>query len=358
MRDTERREELLAAEIAADWLQRLRNGGPAVRAEFARWLRESPRHIRDILLATASEHVLGHMKDYCRIDVGALKEQCRIEASFSVPHLMTETPAPPVRSSLFERSRWTLAAVAILVVVAAVSFIGIPALSIDTISTGPGEWRIARLADGSTLHLGPRTRVSVDITDRERTLHFARGELMVYVTKDVSRPFLVHTDAVTARALGTAFAVQRTDPTHVSVTVSEGVVGVTSKTRGITLIAGEQVRVTPEQTPLRAEAVDIARELAWVQGKLYLNHTVAEAIREMNLRSRRQVRLLDPTISERRIVGLFDAADPMAFAKKLERTLPVSIVDNGRGPLLLVARHCPDAAACSSSAVSSLSGDI
>jgi transmembrane sensor len=337
MRHTERREELLAAEIAADWLQRLKTGGPHEHAEFARWLRESPRNIREMLLASAYQHALSHMKHHVRVYIDALREQCRLEARLTIPHPLTGTrPATEIRTTVFPRPRWRLAAAA-LVLAAFIAVIAIPALSVQTISTGPGEWHIARLEDGSILHLGPRTRVSVDLNDRERALRLTRGEVMVYVAKDAARPFLVHTNLVTARAVGTAFAVQRRDPSLVSITVSEGVVGVTCATpdKAAVLKAGEQVRVTTGESSLHPVAVNLEHALAWVQGKLHVDETVAEAIREMNLRSRTQIRLLDPAAGHRHITGVFDAADALVFARTLERTLHVSLVDNGRGTLLL-----------------------
>lgn len=364
MRDTERREELLVAEIAADWLQRLKDGGPDVHAAFGHWLRESPRHIREILLATAYQHALRHMKDHRRVDLDALREQHRLEARLSIPEWPIDAQATSNRqaksgtastltaawSSLFARVRWKLAAAAICLVIASLTVVAIGIKSDHTISTGPGEWHVARLADGTVLHAGPRTRASVDISDRERVVRLDRGEVMVNVAKDPSRPFFVQTPTVSARAVGTAFAVQRMDPSHVSITVREGVVGVrrntarntnavvvhSSSNEAVVLKAGQKVEVASDAAPLRAQTVDVERELAWVQGKLYLERTVAEAIHEMNLRNRTQIRLSDPALNQRRITGVVDAADPVAFAKMLGLALPVSIVEDEAGTLLLI----------------------
>lgn len=368
MSDTERREELLAAELAADWLRRLKNGGPDVQAAFGRWLRESPRHVREILLATAYQHALRHMKNHHCVDVDTLKARCDPTLS-DMAASKIETRANSVARRIVvvakqtayrwgmlpERGRLKLAAVVAFLAIASLMAIAIEAVSGRTISTGPGEWQTARLADGTIVHAGPRTRLSVDMTDRERVLRLAHGEVMVYVTKDHARPFFVRTDLATARAIGTAFAVQRTDPNRVSITVKEGLVGVVREPRetrtaptlaaggSIVLKAGERTQVTPDGAPLRAQHVDVERELAWVGGKLVFNGTVAEVIRELNLRNRIQIELLEPAIGERRMVGVFDAADPMAFAKTLEAQLRISIVDDKRGTLML-ASHRKDGA--------------
>lgn len=362
MSDTERREELLAAELAADWLRRLKNDAPDVQAAFGRWLRESPRHVREILLATAYQQALRHMKDHHRVDVDTLKARCDPQLS-DIAASKIETKANSVArrmvvvakqtahrwNMLPERGRLKLAAVVAFLAITSLMAIAIQAVTGRTISTGPGEWQTATLADGTIVHAGPRTRLSVNITDRERVLRLAHGEVMVHVTRDHARPFFVRTDIATARAVGTAFAVQRTDPNRVSVTVKEGLVDVVRAPReirtaptlsageSILLKAGERTQVTPDGAPLRAQHVDVERELAWVGGKLVFNGTVAEAIRELNLRNRIQIELLEPAIGERRMVGVFDAADPMAFAKTLEAQLRISIVDDKRGTLLLAA---------------------
>src|SRR5688500_1679867 len=56
MKHTERMEDLEVAARAAEWRQRLEQGGPEVHAELGRWLRESPRNVREVLLASAIRH--------------------------------------------------------------------------------------------------------------------------------------------------------------------------------------------------------------------------------------------------------------------------------------------------------------
>lgn len=65
-------EELLGAERAAGWLERMKDAGPGERAEFIRWLRESPRNVREILLATTWDSALSDMDPDRRIDVEML----------------------------------------------------------------------------------------------------------------------------------------------------------------------------------------------------------------------------------------------------------------------------------------------
>lgn len=367
MSDTERKEELLAAERAADWLRRLQNGEPGVRIAFARWLRESPRNIRETLLATAYQHALRHMKDHHLVDVEALKKRCaeqlcKIAASDIETLAKASEPigSTPFRLAPRERARWKIAAVIAFLAVTSLMTIAIQAVSDRTISTGASEWRTARLADGTVIRMRPQTRVGVDITDRERVLRLVHGGMMVYVAKDAARPFSVETDLAVARAIGTAFAVERPDAARVSITVKEGLVGVRrasdeigrtvgfANSEPIVLRAGQRVQVTPNGPPLNVQAVDVDQELAWAQEILVFRGgmTLADAIREFNARNRIQIQLLDPAVAQQTVVGVFDAADPLSFAKTLELSLPLSVVDDHSGALLLAphpATTAPDA---------------
>lgn len=348
-------EKSLIAERAAEWLEQLEQAGPEERARFVKWLKESPQHGWEILLATSTDIALKQLVKEARLTATDIDAKASNVVPIEPRTLRDSTTGPgwlrpwvDVLTGRYRSAR-RLAAVAAFLAIASLMTIAIQAVSDRTISTGPGEWQTATLADGTILHAGPRTRVSVNITDRERVVRLAHGEVMVYVTKDPARPFFVRTDLATARAIGTAFAVQRTEPNRVSVTVKEGLVGVARGIRetetaptllasaSIVLKAGEQTQVMPDGAPLRVQHVDVDRDLAWVGGRLVFNHRIAEAIRELNLRNRTQIQLLDPEIGERRIVGVFDASDPMAFAKTLEYQLPISLVDNKRGTLLLAS---------------------
>lgn len=52
-------EEALLAERAAEWVHRLPNASPQQQAEFFRWLKQSPKHVREMLLAMSWDEWLG-----------------------------------------------------------------------------------------------------------------------------------------------------------------------------------------------------------------------------------------------------------------------------------------------------------
>jgi transmembrane sensor len=361
MTHTERMEELLEAERAAEWLQRLEHGGPEVQAEFARWLRESPRHVREVLLATAVQNALKHFNADYRLNLSEIRAKaagCIVE--MNLPARRSPTSNPSVRSfvqllsTTFRwrrspgRGGWRVAASSGFVALLSIMVIAIYALSDRTITTAAGEWRNTRLADGSLLRAGPRTKVSIEMTDHQRLVRLAHGEVMVHVARDRARPFYVETDVATARAVGTAFAMRLVESGRASVTVQEGIVAVArgrapisddSPAGAVKVIAGQALVVTADGQALIPHTVDVNRDLAWVQQQLVLgaNSTVADAIHELNLRNRTQIKLLDGTLGERSLRGVFSASDPAAFAETLERSLPLSVIKE-KDTLLLIAQ--------------------
>ncbi len=51
-------EDRLVAEQAAEWLCRLRSADREEQAAFLRWLKESPRNVREMLLAMTWDQIL------------------------------------------------------------------------------------------------------------------------------------------------------------------------------------------------------------------------------------------------------------------------------------------------------------
>lgn len=341
------------AERAAEWLEHLEHAGPEERARFVKWLKESPQHGWEMLLATSTDIAVKHLMN----EAGLRATDIERQASNVLP-----MGASASRASKAERPRWRswgdmligrrlVAGIAFLAITSLMA-IAIQAVSERTISTGPGEWRNTRLTDGSVLVAGPRTKVRIDITAHQRFVRLAHGEVMVYVARDPARPFYVETDLATARAVGTAFAMRLVESGSASVTVQEGIVTVArghastpagSPPGAVMLNAGERLTVTGDGLPLTPQAVDVKRELAWVQQKLVLdaNCTIADAVRELNLRNRTQIKLLSSRLGERPLRGVFSASDPSAFAETLERSLPVSVVE-GTDTLLLIAIPGPE----------------
>ena len=351
-------EELLLAERAAEWLHRLRTGGPREQVAFTRWLKKSPRHVRETLLATTWDKLLRHTDPDHQIDVGALAAQ----SSGNVIPMQTVRPDEAgglhghSTSSTRNRRLWKIAAAFSMVTLAALLTLMLKALWFDhVVMTDASEWQTRTLADGSIVRLGPRTRVRVAFGDQRRLIHLSRGEAIFEVSKDPLRPFLVDADVAVVRAIGTEFGVSRAID-KIVVTVAEGVVEVSqigrppipkrghatsgkARLASVTVTAGEQVAVKGA-SPLTVRLVDAKSELAWGNGLLiFQGVTAAEAVSEFNRRNHTQIQIADPRLAARRVYGQFRAADPRAFVNFLEASTRGLILRQRPGILRLEPRR-------------------
>jgi transmembrane sensor len=81
-----------------------------------------------------------------------------------------------------------------------------------------GEIKTLTLPDHSYITMNTDSALDVQFDEHTRTVKLYKGEVLVKVSKDASRPFLVMTEHGSARALGTQFNVQTTaEITHVGV---------------------------------------------------------------------------------------------------------------------------------------------
>lgn len=200
----------------------------------------------------------------------------------------------------------------------------------DTFSTGIGEQRIVRLADGTRVTLNSSTRLSVAYQGTRRLVRIEGGEAYFEVAKDVTRPFLVDAGRHRVRALGTSFVV-RYESQRVAVTLVEGKVAVLSEEpsgpkREIVLTPGERLTVQGK-TRARIDAPGIEALTAWRRGEVLLDGmTLAEAVAEMNRYDRTPLVIDDPAIAGLRVSGIYHMGDSETFAKMVAQLYGIRIV--------------------------------
>jgi transmembrane sensor len=304
-----------SSERAAEWLHRLHSADlqESEKEAFLEWLRKSPVHVREVLLALSIEDMLQRQQHS-----GLLAQDDDVlDSAVDFTHVVPASRQP-------RRSRWRMvvrfsALVASLALLLAAGY----ALLFDaTYATGAGEWRTLALSDRSAITLGPRSRVEVDFSDRTRDVRLAAGGASFEVAEDGARPFSVRTDLATIRALGTRFAVAREDR-QVVVTVARGSVVVSrqSPPHSVTVSAGEQVAVSAS-SDLLPRAVDAVRELAWLDRRLIFDvgTTLGDAVDAFNRLNELQLRVEDPSLAALPVRGTFNADDPHSFAEVIERS--------------------------------------
>ncbi|HEY4367757.1 MAG TPA: FecR domain-containing protein [Steroidobacteraceae bacterium] len=325
----------LISEEAAEWLVRLKDErlGFAERRRYHGWLKQSPAHIAEILR-------LRTLQGWLR---GANLQDLATGPDFEsniVGFAKSASPSDSLKASWWHLNwrRWHFAtAFSVLAVVAMFGVAMHAWWSDSSIDTDVGEWRRVTLSDGSVVSVGPKSKLSFDFNDRQRSVYLTRGEALFQVSKNPNRPFFVNTDLAIVRAVGTQFGVARRDG-QVFVTVKEGKVAVTqgeaeqspvpitqsgtaasAESTTLALVADERIAVSPRKWPAKAERVDATREFAWAQGHLIFDSTttVGQAADEFNRRNRLQIVVEDPGIAALNACCVFNIDDPTSFAESV-----------------------------------------
>jgi transmembrane sensor len=327
--DASRLEKLSIAEQAAHWHRVMQTAGPQERAAFWEWMRASPTHVRELLLADKLDEELGGIDPERRIDISALLAQ----ASSNVAPIREDIALPiqtaePQRRPLFWTAR-IAACVAVLAVAASLTYFVADARG--TYVTKLGEQRIFELEDGSVVYLNTQSRVKVRFTAQARDIYLRDGQAMFQVHHDPARPFRVHAAETVIQAIGTQFDV-RLFADHTMVSVVEGTVQVFANE--------EKVEVTPSKIALpppakitagegavidvggkieRSTRVDAEAVTAWRKQQLvFRSETLSRIASEFNrYNTAPRLRIVGDELGARRFNGVFDARNPESLVEYL-----------------------------------------
>lgn len=340
MASTERRSRV--SEEAGEWLLRLQEGDMSreQRGELVDWLRESPLHVAEMLRIASVHGALEQFERWAGLSTqGAEKDDAVVVLPTAAARRAPVTKKRPVAA-------WSLAAAVACIAIALGMLL--PSLRGHVIETERGERREVSLADGSVVQIDPETRLRVKLEDQSRQIFLETGRALFRVAKDPSRPFVVHADATSVRAIGTAFGVERRKQ-GVVVTVAEGKVAVeggavpvnTSPEKAsateIVLVANEQITVQPTvpATP-EVRKVDSERALAWAEGRLVFEDTpVAEVVVQFNRYNSIQIQIRDERLARRPISGVFNAAHPDSFVDFLRAGAVVQVDRHSGGQIVI-----------------------
>jgi transmembrane sensor len=222
------------------------------------------------------------------------------------------------------------AALALLASIAAL-FLWIGSDAARSYSTGIGEQRTIQLADGSTVELNARSRVTVRLTEHRRDVALIEGQALFSVAKDKQRPFVVRAGDAQVRAVGTEFDVYKKQAETV-VTVVEGRVETYSGADGadaaaIMLSAGEQLTVLPH-TVTKPTRADTAAATAWVQKRLIFEETpLNEVAEEFNRYNRRPLAIDDAELQKLKISGVYSSTDPASLINFLRSQNSINVIE-------------------------------
>ncbi len=284
-----------AAKAATDWLIALQDdpGDDDLRARFQTWLAAAPAHAAAWQEASAVYGLIGQ----------------------AAPRYAERWAAPRPRRRLVRPL-----AVAVGLALAACLAIAILVPGLATRlradeATATAETRLLRLADGSTVQLGPDSALDVAFAAGERRVRLLRGQAFFEVQPDAARPFRVETGAIETTVLGTAFDVRR-GTEGAEIAVRQGVVavagGAAAPPVSERLTAGDWLRVTwtGRVTRGRAGPDQVA---AWLQGHLIVrDRSVAEVVDDLRRYYPGIIVLADNALASRRLTGAYNLADPAA----------------------------------------------
>lgn len=349
-------------EKAVEWFLRVRSEGahPEDLSELQRWMEGDPHNAQAYQQVTATWNTL--------------------DAHASAPEIVVGRRDALEDSRRAARRRWSAKAASRLGwAIAASGLIAVMTASIgwfvaqrgDVYATDLGERRTVTLVDGSVLTLDARSRVRVRYTEAGRKVTLEEGQARFAVAKDLLRPFRVQAGDQTVVALGTQFDVELVAGA-VLVTLIEGhiaVAGVDPQSMlqagggnvedsarapsehgavkphrvrheaggTVELTAGEALRVRHDGRAVLVAKVDLDRATAWQSGRLFFdNEPLASAAERVNRYARRAI-VVDPSVAQVGISGVFNAGDADAFVDAVTAYFPVHVEGSDKSEVRLTA---------------------
>ncbi len=252
-----------------------------------------------------------------------------------------QAPLPGRMSRVLSTCRITrhrLAAVASLTAAAAVVVVWLALLPAGepvpaTYATATGEVETVTLEDGSLVTLGARSTIEVVMDKSLRSVELIGGDAYFAVTAD-PRPFEVLSGRVSARALGTEFAI-RTTGTETQVAVAEGLVGVRHSGAGAStdreycrLERGQRIVSSGKAGLGDVVAVDPEKVGAWRRHRLvYEEEPLTSLIGDLNRYREKPVALVDSQLAVQTITATFDARDTNLVLQTLTELFPLEVVE-------------------------------
>lgn len=214
-----------------------------------------------------------------------------------------------------------------------------PAYRSEQHATVIGQRGEIALADGSKLTLNTDTQLEVSWHLRSRRLALHQGQALFNVSKATYRPFIVAAGTANIKVVGTVFDVYR-HPGHVTITVEEGKVQVTSKSasgymRSI-LTANQQITMSADGALQPAHDINPVSSFAWRDGKLVFEQTpLSQAIAEIQRYRREPIRLQSAALGKLRFSGVFAIDNSDKLLQLLPDILPVKVTQQKDGSLLI-----------------------
>jgi transmembrane sensor len=195
------------------------------------------------------------------------------------------------------------------------------------VTSGAGEVRAVRLADGSRITLNSKSALDTEISANGRNVRLRGGEAYFEVAKDPSRPFTVQAGHALVRVLGTKFNI-RIDDELTTISVTEGRVWVMSNThaeQALVLTAGQQALVDNSNMRPQTARLDVVN--SWRGRKLFFAETPMRlVVKELNRYRTMPLILTDRSLGNLKVTGVFSTSDSNEAVRNFERIVGTSSV--------------------------------
>jgi len=320
-------------------------------AELERWLADDPMR-RDMVRAVQR---LASMAREGQQSTRSLEAWARVSSRLpdvdAFPVAPRATPPQPAfhrRGGSSRLRRYVIAAALAASIVAVVVqraqitqlFSGwlTPAVPMHEIATRVGERVTVKLEDGSTVVVGPMSRLRYGklVGEPERSLQL-EGEAFFTVAADSAHPFRVLAKYATVQVVGTAFDVRAyPSDTVVQVTTARGKVALRSRAAhdvggGALVERGQRGTVDTSGYVRVVSGADVERETGWTQGQLSYQLVPLDALlKDLGRWYDVDFALANPALANVRVTITFDSATVDDAVSQLATLLDVPSARHGR----------------------------
>lgn len=217
--------------------------------------------------------------------------------------------------------------------------------SLETIVISAGQEFINQpLADGSTVYLNQASTLTVlgDLSTSETRLVRLEGEAFFDISRDPARPFLIETDGMRVKVLGTSFLV-RGDDKGLEVVVREGKVAVARADGSDPVELTEHQRYTMDRTTGNV-VVDLdptENAWSWQTGILQFQATpLNEVLRTIERHYHIRINLANPANESCPFTSRFEKADASTVLQSIARSFAMEVRTSGQGIYYLTDGKC------------------
>lgn len=317
------RQNIHAMESAMQWLLRLREDR-VTEADITAWMEWYEAD-------EANKKAFDEVQEFWHFTGGLAEGEGGAQRIARLQRRLPLNLRPGHRRSLVPLA---LAATILLIAMASVYWAtreGMPALSESAVV----NVRKQHLPDGSEMQLAARTTVAVDYSEQQRLLTLESGEAHFIVAPNPARPFVVQVGELRVHAIGTAFNIRKAAQ-RVVVTVDDGAVQISSPDfHAVKIEAGKEARWEKGSAKPIARPADIARALAWQEGRLeYIEEPLSAVIADLNRYGRRRVLIQDEAAGHLTFTGTIFTESTEEWLQALPHEFPLDLVVKGDDILL------------------------